>query len=245
MSATLFNCQDLEAVTEAEPKIVTPLGVLAFDAEFDGIVIGDLKPSFSYCLASSAYLLNWTLDDVTAELLLCRPSITLPEGMATTDCWAGLWRLYAAPAAISGVRPEFSCRWVPGYQWTEGGPSSGEWLDAQTWENAETIVTVGTADCESLAGQAKLGLLPPRWTDLLGGSYGGITPDIRNGRIDPTMYLEDGFRLVLPDLSAGETCQVQFVAAWAPNTDEAGADACTWYAVDQNPKQVLLGAGCC
>ena len=244
MSEPLFKCRTLEPAPDAKPEIVTPLGTLTLDAEFGGIVIGDLKTSSSYRLELDGYLFNWTLDGVIAELLLCRPRFTLPEGMSVTDCWAGMWRLRATAAALPGERPEFSCRWEPGYQWTEGGPNSGEGLDAQTWENADALVTVGTADCDWLSGQAKRGLQPPRWTDILGWNYSGITPDAATGRIDPVVYLGDGFRLVLPELSADETCQVQFVVAWAPNTGDERVDASTWYAVDQRPEDIVASAAC-
>ena len=244
MRGKLFDCRLLEAAPDAKLEVVTPLGILTFDAEFDGVVIGDLKTSSAYRLERDGYLLNWTLDSIVAELLLCRPRFTLPEGMAVTDCWAGMWRLRATTAPTSsGERPEFSCRWESGYQLTEGGPNSGEWLAAQTWENAEAVVTIGTADGGGLAGQANIGILPHRWAKLLGDSYGGIMPDTNTGKIDPVMYLEDGFRLVLPELNAGETCQVQFVAAWAPKTDD-GENASPWFAVDLAPEAVLAGAAC-
>ena len=244
MPSTLFNCLTAEPAAEARPEIITPLGTLSLDAEFDGIVIGDLKPSSAYRLEAGGLLFNWTLDGMVAELLLCRPRSLLAEHMAVTNCWAGIWRLRATVSTFPGERPEFSCCWEPGYQWTEGGPYSGEGLDAQTWEDSQTMVTLGTIDCEWLSGQAERGLHPSRWADLLGASYGGIIPDTRNGRIDPIVYEKDGFRIVLPELNADETCQVQFVAAWAPKTDDEMIDASTWYAADQRPEDILSGAGC-
>lgn len=240
MSESLFNCKILDTAADAKPEIVTPLGVLAFDAEFDGIIIGDLKTSSSYCLERSGYLLNWTIDGVVAELLLCRPRFTLPEGMSVTDCWAGMWRLRATTAATGPDEcPEFSCRWEPGYQWTEGSPETGEGLDAQTWENVQTKVTVGTTDCEWLSGHAQQGILPHRWADMLGWNYGETT-----GKIDPITYLKDGIQVILPELNMGEMCQVQFVVAWSLSTGDEQADVSTWYAADQRPEDILAGAGC-
>lgn len=240
MQGKLFNCRLLEPAAVAKPEIVTPLGILTFGAEFDGIVIGDLKPSSAYHLEPGGYLFNWTLDGIVAELLLCRPHVSLAEGMSVTDCWAGMWRLRATTAATSSnERPEFVCRWESGYQWTEGGPNSGEGLDAQTWENAETIVTVGTADCEWLSGHAQQGILPPRWADLLGWNYDGAT-----GKIDPVTYLKDGIQVILPELNRGEMCQIHFVVAWSPSTGDEQADISTWYAADQRPKDILAGTAC-
>ena len=250
MPISLFSCPTIGPAANAKPEIITPLGTLTFDAEFDGILLGDLKPSSQYHLEHGGNVLNWTLDDFTAELLLCRPRITLPEGMAVDDCWAAIWRLRAAMsrASMSGGRPEFSCRWEPGYQWTEGGPHSGEGLDAQTWETDLAEVTVGTTDAEWLAGHAKLGFLPPRWADLLDFNYSGIVPDTDTGKFDPVIYLEDGFRIVLPTLEVGEMCQVQFLVAWASKASGGKAEDVgnysTWYAVDESPEKILSGVGC-
>ena len=237
MRSKLFNCRILEPAAAAKPELVTPLGTLTFDAEFDGIVIGDLNPSSSHRLEPDGYLFNWTLDGIVAELLLCRPQLSLADGMSVTDCWAGMWRLRATAAATSpDERPVFVCRWEPGYQWTEGSPETGEGLDAQTWENTETLVTVGTADCEWLSGYAQQGILPHRWADILGWNYGGTTD-----KIDPITYLKDSIQVILPELNMDETCQIHFVVAWSPSTGDERADHSTWYAVDQRPKDILAG----
>ena len=65
-----------------------------------------------------------------------------------------------------------------------------------------------------MARHASLDLLPRRWADLLGWSYGGTMPDPGTGKIDPVVYQENGFRVILPTLEAGDKCQVQFVVAW-------------------------------
>ena len=242
MSTSLFACPTLGLTADAEPKIVTPLGTLSLDAEVDGVLLGDLKPSAAYRLERGGYLLRWTLDGITAELLLCRPQPALPGNMVVNDCWAGMWRVRVSVPADPLV---FSCLWEPGYLWTEGSPNSGEGLDAQTWEKSDQesgflCVTVGTVDTDWLAGHAQRGLLPHRWADLLGWSYGGT------GKVDPVVYFPDGFRLILPALAAGEQCQVQFVAAWSssPSAEAAESDASTWYAVDCPPEAILLATGC-
>ena len=229
-------------------KINTPLGTLFLNADVDGVQIGDLKPSAAYQLERGGYLLRWTLDGITAELLLCRAQLAPYESMAVDDCWAGIWRVQVSVPANTLM---FSCLWELGYLWTEEiGPESGEGLEAQTWEKSDRDngilrVTVGTADAEWLAGHAQHGLLPHRWSELLGMSYGGTMPDPRTGKIDPVVYLKDGFRIVLPVLAAGEQCQVQFVVAWASlNKEEAEDDVSTWLAVDRRPEDILSGAGC-
>jgi len=248
MPISLFSCPTLGLAADAQPKIVTPLGTLTLDAEFDGVLIGDLKPSAAHQLERGGYRFSWTLDGFTAELLLCRPRFSLPAGMAVDDCWAGIWRLRTS---VVNERPEFSCLWEPDSLWTERtGPESGEGLDAQTWENGSVRVTVGTVDTDWLSGHANRGLLPSRWADLLGWADGGIGADRDTGKIDPVVYLENGFRLVLPMLKAGEQCQVQFVAAWSgkPSGDgDANTDRnaiSTWFAVDRSPEEILVGTGC-
>jgi hypothetical protein len=70
-------------------------------------------------------------------------------------------------------------------------------------------------------------------------------PDPDTGKIDPMVYLKDGFTLVLPTLSAGEQCQVQFVVAWSSPSREDGTDnPSTWFAVDRPPEEILSGAEC-
>jgi hypothetical protein len=60
--------------------------------------------------------------------------------------WAAVWRLgpgdKARPAAVT-------CRWASGATWTEVGPETGENLDAQTWTDGRTRVTVGLPDYEA------------------------------------------------------------------------------------------------
>lgn len=240
MPISVFSCPTFGPAADTKPHIVTPLGTLTLDAEFDGVLLGDLKPSSCHHLQHGGYLLNWTLNDVTAELLLCRPQLRC----LTAWPWmiAGVWRLRAAmlKTFISGERPEFSCCWEPGYHWTEGGPNSGEGLDAQTWETDRAKVTIGTTDAEWLAGHAKRGVLPPRWADLLDFNYGGIVPDIDTGKFDPVVYLENGFRIVLSPLESGEMCQVQFLVAWSSDVD----NVFTWFVVDQSPEEILPGIGC-
>jgi hypothetical protein len=248
MSARLFECLTLEPTSAAQPVITTPLGTLSLDAEVDGVVIGDLKPSAAYRLECGGYLLRWALDGITAELLLCRPQPAVSGSMTVDDCWAGMWRVRVSVPAES---LKFSCLWEPGYLWTEGNPDSGEGLAAQTWEKSDQEngllrVTVGTVDVGVLTRYAQRGLLPGRWANLLGWSYGGIVPDVRTGEVDPVVYLPEGFRFVFPALAAGEQCQVQFVVAWSSflSAEAAKGDASTWYAVDCSPEAILLGAGC-
>jgi len=245
MSASLFVCPTMGLTAAAEPKIITPLGTLTLDAEFDGVVVGDLKPSAAYQLERDGHLFSWTLDGFTAELLFCRPHFTLPAGMAVDDCWAGMWRLRTS---VSGGRPEFSCVWEHGSHGAAGGPDSGEGLDAQNWEDSKARVTIGTVDAEEMARHASVDLLPRHWADLLGWSYGGIQPDLGTGKIDPVVYQKNGFRLILPALKAGEQCQVQFVVAWSSKGDEIAEartdDRSTWRAVDRRPEDVMTGAGC-
>ena len=125
MSASLFVCPTIGLAADAEPKIVTPLGTLMLDAEIDGVLIGDLKPSAAYQLERGGHLFSWTLDGFTAELLLCRPRFSLPAGMAVDECWAGMWRLRTS---VINERPEFSCVWEHNYLGAAGGPDSGEGL---------------------------------------------------------------------------------------------------------------------
>jgi hypothetical protein len=105
LSTPLFECPTLELTNAAEPKIVTPLGTLSLDAEIDGVLLGDLKPSAAYRLEHDGHLFSWTLDGFIAELLLCRPHLSLRADRAVEGCWAGMWRVrVSVPAEASSKK---------------------------------------------------------------------------------------------------------------------------------------------
>ena len=246
MIPPLFVCSDCVPIPwEGPPTVSTPLGSLGFEAIVDGVSVCDLMPSVLSRTPVGGRLFHWETDLFRADFLLTPLAPSLPKGMQVDGCWAGVWRVKAAADANA---LEFRCEWEPGYTWTEGGPSSGEWLDAQTWDDGKVQVTVGTQDPEALASRATRGdLLPTRWAKTLG--WPALSADEIKVS-DPVAYTPQGFRLSLPDLRRGELCQVHFIAAWSPappTPEEAQNDSfyvSPWYAVDQTSALVLSGSGC-
>lgn len=223
----LFHLPDpaAEALARA-PSVVTPLGEICFRAAI-GEPLPD-EPDDVRCAGDDVHVFGWSRADCRAELLICRPRIHLPPGLSVTDCWAGMWRVRAT--AATGPL-SFTCGWAPEVMCGDGGPETGQYLEAQTWTDGATRVTVGTADGEMLFARAQQGLLPSRWTSP--DVWGGRRPDeLAVGR-----YSLDALAVDLPGLTQGEGCQLHFAVAWASES----ADVSTWFAVDCSPEQVLAG----
>jgi hypothetical protein len=209
------------------PSVYTPLGEMRFLA-----AVGAALPEPAdevHQVGDDARLFSWDLAECRVELLICRPVIDLPRGLAVADRWAAMWRVRATDA--TGPL-SFSCSWSPLARWREGGAETGQHLEAMTWTDGVTRVTAGTADGELLFARAAAGdLLPPRWA----------TPRVWGGRpaeeLDVARYSADGLAVELPPLLPGERCQVHFTLAWAPES----ADAATWFAADLQPEAVLAG----
>ena len=99
----------------------------------------------------------------------------------------------------------------------KGGAESGEWLDAQSWEDAKHKVMIGTEDFEVLRGR-----LPH--IALKENPY-------------PIDYLPNGLRVNIPSIKAGDKVSLHFVLAWNQLPE---LDVCaTWDAVNI-PHGVLL-----
>lgn len=86
----LFNCSDaqIEAISTFA-VLESPLGRICLGADIGGLEIGYEPPSQTYRLASGGWIACWPSQDFDAELLICRPLLSLPFPMTVTDCWAG------------------------------------------------------------------------------------------------------------------------------------------------------------
>jgi hypothetical protein len=212
-----------------DPSIETPAGTIRFRTEVGRKEITQRPCDESCPLANGGRILRWGTDLYEVELLICRPMFSLPAGMRTDDCWAGMWRLKASRRVPTS---HFNCEWsiIPGY--LEGSPESGECLDAQTWQNERMRITIGTQDSDCLYSRAKAGdHLPIRWaTDPILSSE-----KLRYQLID---YTERGLTVHTPDLLPGELCQVHFVIAWSIDDPK---EVATWYAADRPAEEILKG----
>lgn len=101
---------------------------------------------------------------------------------------------------------------------TLGGPSPGEHLEALTWSNSTTEVSLGTQDNEYLSLRAVHSLgLPSRFAGLWSNS-------------NPVSYLETGLAFKVPSLATGEEAILCATVAWVSDLPR-NADS-SWFAVD-------------
>lgn len=96
----------------------------------------------------SGRIFAWDRRPFRVELALLRAVPDLPPGMHVHDAWIGYWRLRGD---TDGVPPELTCWVAIGIDRLDGGPDNGEALDAQTWENRQHRVSIGTEDSDALA----------------------------------------------------------------------------------------------
>jgi len=225
----LFRLSDSWLRADVPPAIATPLGDVALRATL-GEWSTATPPTEALAGPFDSKLLRWQAPWGEAELLLCRPAIDLPGQLAVSDAWAGLWRV-ALSRAIDACT--FEASWSPGYGWTDGGPGGGQGLEAQTWTDGATEVSLGTESGSSILARAQEGrTLPLSWgtPQALGCSTSDCDELVR--------YTATGFFIALPSAPAGARAELHFAVAWSPARPD---DASTWFAVDLTRKQILDG----
>jgi hypothetical protein len=226
----LFQVENLKPSSrDIRPVVDTPLGAICIAVEIDDRR-QSRRPDFSYDLDQNRHLLIWEDNGLHAELLLIQFRPDLPSDLQIQECWAAVWRVQASENL---GRCRFVAEWEDGYTWSEGGPESGEGLDAQTWWDVANMVTVGTQDGESLLRRAREGdHLPARWSTA--ESLGCSDPAC----LSLVEYGGSFLSVPLPEMRPGDLCQVHFVIAWS-GVDQ---DVATWFAVDQVPEVILRSA---
>jgi hypothetical protein len=209
------------------PQIPTAMGPICFNAHTNQHWLSTQVSGLAYRLSSTASAYTWQTERARFELVLAEshhfhPSV--PE-LAIKACWAGLWRMKAlTPIEQVG----FSCL----AQFADvpiicNGPESGESLEALSWTQGETRLTLGTQDGEALAQNKRI---PPLWKESM------FWPEI-NYHVTPVEYVDQGLILTFPGMIPGEQCEIQFVLAWSDlNTSEEQA---TWLAVDVDPDKLI------
>ncbi|WP_204400616.1 hypothetical protein [Alkaliphilus hydrothermalis] len=202
-------------------KIVTPLGEILLDIEFINFNISDINYSTCCNINGKGYITGWYTDVFEAELLICRPKLNLPSHMKVDDCYSAMWRLKVKE---NSLKCKFCTRWVGNYRWTSGSANSGEGLDAQTWENEKTIITLGTQDGEKIMSRKQKEDKMPIKFDSDIDMYSFI------------QYENSGLSIEIDELIPNETCQVHFAVAWA---NKINNDISTWLAVDLNENDII------
>jgi hypothetical protein len=169
-----------------------------------------------------AQLFSWSSAQLNADLLLVALAPELPPAMEVAHCHAAVWCVRAHTDLDACT---FEARWAPTASPPDGGPSSGQFLNALTWSDDSTEVSLGAPDAEGLLGYQRAGIgLPTAWRELLSAE------DPASVSIED--YLADGLRLRLPRLRPHETATMHFVVAWADAVKDEDAP---WFAVDLAP----------
>ena len=225
-----FRAETADRVSIVEAELPTSLGGIGLSLTCGEAIVGD--PAHEcWRVRGDARVLAWDLDALRAELLVGSVSPRLPPDMSVSGCHVGVWRIRAKTRIPSC---EFFAAWSAGIAPGSGGPNSGQGLVAQTWDDIEATVSLGTMDAEWLNRFGTGWEMPESWRALV---------DVH----DPTTvviekYRSDGLIIRLPELIAGEGGQLHFATAWAPRWPD---DSATWFAVDLAPADALnqLGIG--
>ena len=212
MSTRLFPGDWRRAGRAAAAVIETPLGSVRLGGEIGGSLL-NADQADSYTSLAGPRLLAWNTPAMVAELILGKlpPRSDSEYEKKLMGYHAALWRIRAEKQRLADYL--LTCRFEAASH-LEGGPCSGESLDAQEWSDGKINLTIGTQD-----GRAVFrcpGQVPARW----------LPADSGFKEISHVEYASDGFVLRPPDLEPGEVAQFQFVVAWASEADRSKAWSC-------------------
>lgn len=205
------------------PKVTTPLGDIAFSVELNGNDT-TAKASDCFSLPNGERLFRYKLAEASFELLIFRSSVNLLPHQRVEGCLTCAIRL---TSNVNDLELRFSGFWLENNH-PDGGGDTGERLMAMTWENPQSVVSLGTGDVEyhyPHAGKS----FPLRWKQFL-PEY--LSPESMNKQAIPFIEIIDqrGLAFEPPSLMRGEGCQLAFAVAWADFVCED--DISTHVAVD-------------
>ncbi len=181
-SIKLFNLQGLSLRVDVfTPYFLTPFGRIELSLEVSGVII---PPAAVYAHGEQSVTV-WA-DPTRVEILMTRPPIDVPKGMAVADAVgfelalsdviAAVWRKGKGSESKHVV---LKCVWAFGATYLKGGPNDGQYLNAQTWDDGRTKISLGLTDHED----------------------------------ESVTYLREGFAV---DISALRLKQGHFACAWGP-----------------------------
>jgi hypothetical protein len=226
----LFSNLALDAPTQHELTVATPLGVVESFATIDGIRLIGANATAIRELSAGGVAAAWELPQCRVEVILCRP--VMPVDVREPEVggyWAWLWRVQA-DQHIANLR--FVGMLVPNSSAIDGGADSGENLDAQTWDDGITTLTLGTEDDRALARRASGDEWMPKrylYTKRYDPAWGLLLIE----------YFPFSLHVNIGAVDAGDQVQVQFVVAWARYDEESIA---TWDAAEAHPRWILYRA---
>lgn len=139
----------------------------------------------------------------------------LPAHLKISECRIFKWKIKATEDRSSF---KAICKFEPNCK-VDGGPESGEHLDAQGWESEKHILSLGTDDGEYLNFRAEKNILPKRFATQ--------NPD----GLSWVNYVDNGLEIEVPDLLKNEYIELRFSIAWKEKEQNEN-DVSTWFAVD-------------
>ena len=161
----------------------------------------------------TSYINNENSLDISPSLEMC--TLVLPAHMKISECRIMTWKITAKEDCSNLIAV---CEFKPNTE-VEGSPDSGQWLEAQTWESENYVLSVGTDDCEFLNFRADQNIIPKRFfTNHINGL----------GWIECT---DTGLKIKVPDLLKGETIELRFSIAWKGRESDNDIIS-TWNAVE-------------
>lgn len=202
-------------------KFETPLGNIFLDIEVDKSKLSNMDYSICKHYNNDVYITGWYTDRLEAELLMCKPKINLPPDLIVEDCNVGIWRLKTKG---NNQSCSFIAKWEDGYKWVDGGIDSGEGLEAQTWDNENFEITLGTQDEETLISREYNKYMIPLKFDTT------INKEIA------VIHKLNGIVIQNFGLLPNKIHQIHFAVAWAKKEPD---NVSTWYAVDLEPTEIL------
>jgi hypothetical protein len=204
------------------PQITSPFAAFSFDLCVSGASIVTSAPGRD---SPAGQVWEWSNEKLQAEVLVSQAKPQVPQGMNVEGCVAAIWRVRAnQDLSVFSL----ACTHDRETSLGPGGPCSGQGLEAQEWHHGGKVLTLGTQSLEAMiAHRRRGGRFPAR---LMHMNLSDLAEE------DWVAYLPNGFKVQPPSLRPLEVIQVQFVAAWAP---ESGDDVSTWFAVDLAPSEIL------
>lgn len=196
-------------IIDTRDRIETPLGDIYFTVNSERVNITTMS-GYKTQLLKGKTIYRWENDSFEAEFLSYTPTIYIPDGMAVDKCIAVDWRLRAKKTI--NIPVEFKCSWNKNYSWNNYGANSGEYLDAQTWDDGINFVTIGTEDGEYLSIRGRMDRMLPRCLKIKDADLGLV------------QYSELGLSVPIPCIEESELCHIQFVVSWGKS------EIATWYA---------------
>ena len=125
------------------PTVKTPAGDIVFSVELNKV---NVTAKFSDCfdLQNEEKLFRYELAEAVFEVLIFHNAFKFLPHQHVDECLTCAIRL---TAKVDGLELRFSGAWSE-EDHPEGGADSGERLMAMTWDDSQSVISLGTGDVE-------------------------------------------------------------------------------------------------